>query len=157
MGPFLSAVHVQKVIGPLLCDVNANRIILVARSMPIVQAWSLEGDSLWRSALAEFEQVMFTVDEQRTLRPVPPSELGDRIARSVVSLDSSTVLAQYEVWPGGAQTFSSIESRAFDVRTGHELARTTLLPTLDALSGELAYSRHNQPFPQVVVLKRRRN
>jgi hypothetical protein len=79
---------------------------------------------------------------------------------SAVSWNEESILVQYRLVYAATeepanQQVDSIVSILVSLETGEELGRTTELPAISDVWGDFVYSYQNEPFPRVIIFRKR--
>jgi hypothetical protein len=158
-GPAAPMVEAVKNSGHLTCFTHPDVIVAVGRYLPLVRAFSLDGEQIWQSELNDIRNIGFGPGVG--LNPIIDDEHGSHMGESVVRWNEERLLVQYSVtWPDGIgaddrdRDHYLVESRLLEIDSGREVARSVDLPlVVDASQGRY-FGFRNVPVPQVVAYRR---
>jgi hypothetical protein len=153
-GNYTDIVRAQSSAGHVLCAADRQLVVSIDQFSASVRAYSPAGDSIWATDVPNIRPVRFIIDEQGELGLEETSDEGLHFGRTVVRWSASSVLVQYEISRTEPIPGQNIESVELSLASGEELGRTTAFPLIGDVSGDLVYAYRNDPFPQVLVLRR---
>ncbi|MEX2529223.1 MAG: 6-bladed beta-propeller [Gemmatimonadota bacterium] len=137
----------------LHCARDVGLVVTAGFRSDTVRAFEPSGSELWHRALSGI------TPEQYQLEPVfgyASESAGAHVGVSAVRWSEGSLLVQYRYWSGarGQPDSTRIDSIELSLESGEELSRTTALPALLDVRGDLVYTAESEPFPRVRVWER---
>jgi hypothetical protein len=138
--------------GRLACDQRSRRIVLAHEEVPIVRAFSPDGEELWRRVMPDYHPIRYAPGSApgRIQRGTNQSTNTAHIATAVtVSARGELIVTLHE--GSLANPAGRLEGRVFDLMTGAEIARRIIPVTIVAVRERSSIGFTQDPFPQVRV------
>lgn len=160
-GPTATMVAAQRNSGRLGCFEDPPLVVSLSMYLPYVRAYTLEGEFVWETEIADFRPMRFIAIPEGGVRFENDPDGGSHLGQVVTRWSGQTLLVQHSVlWPEGVgledqdRDFFALESRELSLLTGSEVGKTDDLPLLVDERDGLFYSFENLPYPRVRVLTR---
>ena len=140
--------------GFLYCLEDPARIVFLPEALPIVRAFSVDGQEVWRTTLRDYHGRSWEVTRGgRGLRMSPDSRDGSvhtGVAAAWAGPDSLLLTLRLSSL---TNPVGELEARILSVRTGEEIGVLTPDWVVATKEGGVFYGYVNHPFPQVIVSK----
>jgi hypothetical protein len=144
--------------GLLACDTATETVILVSQMLPLVRAFSPDGEELWRRAIPGYHQQRVELVTEGPgaggccTYAIPDPESGTYHMATGVAMDGGYVFVSLiEVRDEAEERLK--ELRILDAGTGEQVARQEGVATVAEVDGELIYTYTDEPFPQVIIYR----
>jgi hypothetical protein len=143
----------------LACNSATETMVLVSQMLPVIRAFSPDGEELWRRILTAFHQQRV---ELVTEGPgagscckyaIPDPESGTYHMATAVAIDGTHVFVSLTEVPDESQERLH-ELRILDAKTGLQVARYEAGVPIADVNGTLIYTYTDEPFPQVIIRRK---
>jgi hypothetical protein len=131
------------------CDAGSGTILLLHENVPIVRAFTVEGEPRWRSVLADYHgrEVFAEGGGIRIRNTAPEGKPHGGVAIAVMDHDQVLV----SLWRGSAKDREGlVDGRILDLETGAELRRISPRNRLALVTGDKYYAIDQYPEPKVL-------
>lgn len=138
--------------GPLHCDSNSDTVLLLSERLPLVRAFSSDGEPLWRMTLEDYHRVRWESGRGgRGVRMAPDPGSGSAHTGRAITTDAAgrVIVTLHE--GSLADPDGRLETRVLSSRDGEEVGRTPVPMTITAVQDGRFYGYSEQPFPRVLV------
>jgi hypothetical protein len=140
--------------GSLACD--TERVILVSKHRPLVRAFSLDGQELWRQPIPSYheQRVELRANGKCCRFALPDPESGTyHFARGVATDTDHLFVSLMEENPAD-RAERNYELRILDARTGKQVASQETVGPVAQVDSRFVYAFRDEPFPQIVIYAR---
>lgn len=139
-------------LGALHCDGESGTILLLSERLPVVRAFSANGDLLWRATLDDYHRVHWEPGrEGRGVRMAPDPESGTAHTGQAITTDPGdrVIVTLHEGSLNDPE--GHLEAVVLSIRDGEMLERTDLPMTVARIRAGHIFGYQQYPFPRVVV------
>jgi 6-bladed beta-propeller protein len=131
-----------------------DRIVVVHRNLPALTAFSIDGEVIWESEVADYRQMKIRQTEKGRISYDVEDETGTHhTAFFLMPVGTSRVVLQLGIIGRGARAdeYQALDTRLISLEDGSEVGRTRAWPLLATIGNRLVVTYENQPFPQIAI------
>jgi hypothetical protein len=158
---FMAAPHLNA--RQLACVEDEEIVVSWGPNGQALSAYRSDGTLVWRKVIDDLRPGRLVVRRNANGAvglSVDAAPEGWHQGVSAVSWNEESILVQYRLVYAATeepanQQVDSIVSILVSLETGEELGRTTELPAISDVWGDFVYSYQNEPFPRVIIFRKR--
>lgn len=142
--------------GRIVCDPSFGQVVVVLQHLPVVRAYSPDGDLRWEVELSDYlalRVVPTSNGRGNTFATDDPSGAHHRATTAVVSGDDLIVQLAVLDWIHRDPGAREVDTRVLRLRDGVELRRTLDWPLVGDVRDGLAVAYVNAPFPRLALTR----